>query len=87
MGGILYWLIVGLVAGILGKALMPGSANEPGGWIKTILLGIVGAFVGGFIASMLGFGTSGMLMQIIFAAIGAMLIIGLMRAVSGRRAV
>jgi uncharacterized membrane protein YeaQ/YmgE (transglycosylase-associated protein family) len=52
--GILSWIIFGLIAGIIAKWIMPG--NDPGGWIITILLGIAGALVGGFIGSALGFG-------------------------------
>src|SRR5690606_756160 len=44
--GIFSWIILGLIAGALGKLLMPGK--QGGGWIVTILLGIVGAFVGGW---------------------------------------
>jgi uncharacterized membrane protein YeaQ/YmgE (transglycosylase-associated protein family) len=53
--GILSWIILGLVVGILAKWIMPG--RDPGGMIITILLGIAGAFVGGFIGSALGLGT------------------------------
>lgn len=52
--GILAWIIFGLIAGALAKLLMPG--RDPGGCIVTILLGIAGAVVGGFIGSLLGFG-------------------------------
>lgn len=45
--GILSWIIFGLIAGAIAKLLMPG--RDPGGWIVTMLLGIAGAFVGGFI--------------------------------------
>lgn len=53
--GILYWIIMGLIVGLLAKLVMPGK--DPGGIIITILLGIAGAFVGGFIGSLLGLGT------------------------------
>jgi uncharacterized membrane protein YeaQ/YmgE (transglycosylase-associated protein family) len=49
--GIISWIILGLVAGLIAKAIMPG--DDPGGLVITILLGIVGALVGGFIASAL----------------------------------
>lgn len=53
--GILSWILLGLVVGLLAKWIMPGP--DPGGTIMTILLGVGGAFVGGFLASQLGFGT------------------------------
>jgi uncharacterized membrane protein YeaQ/YmgE (transglycosylase-associated protein family) len=52
--GILVWIVFGLIAGALAKFLMPGS--DPGGFIVTTILGIVGAVVGGFIAVQLGYG-------------------------------
>jgi len=55
--GILSWIVFGLIAGALAKWIMPGK--DPGGIIVTILLGIGGAVVGGFIASLLGLGTVG----------------------------
>ena len=51
---ILAWLVTGLIAGLIAKALVPG--NDPGGLILTILLGIAGALVGGFLSVALGFG-------------------------------
>lgn len=53
--GILTWIIFGLIAGALAKAIMPG--NQGMGWIMTIILGIVGAFVGGWIGTLLKLGT------------------------------
>lgn len=82
------FLIVGLVAGALAKAIMPGSSKEPASWLLTMLLGIGGALVGGWVAGLVGFGGSnGLLMQIVFSTIGAIIIIGLLRLFSGRRAV
>ena len=52
--GVLSWIVLGLVAGIIAKCLMPGK--DPGGWIVTTLIGIAGAFVGGWLGSRLGFG-------------------------------
>lgn len=81
----LVFLIVGLLAGVLAKAVMPGSRAEPGGWLLTMLLGIAGAFVGGMIGNVLGIGASNFLMQVIMAAIGAIVIIGLLRLFTGSR--
>ena len=53
--GILTWIVMGLIVGVLAKLIMPGK--DPGGMIVTIGLGIAGAFVGGFIGSRLGLGS------------------------------
>ena len=89
MGGLLYWLIVGLVAGVIAKAIMPGTSKEPSGWIMTILLGIVGAVIGGFVAtSLFGIPATNILMQVVIAVIGAILLIAALRLFTGgRRAV
>ncbi|MGY4878006.1 GlsB/YeaQ/YmgE family stress response membrane protein [Vreelandella aquamarina] len=55
--GILAWILFGLIAGVIAKMIMPGK--DPGGFIVTILLGIAGAFVGGWIGSLVGMGTVG----------------------------
>ncbi len=52
--GIFSWIVLGLIAGALAKWLMPGK--DGGGWIVTMVLGIAGAFVGGYLGSMLGLG-------------------------------
>jgi len=70
---ILYWAIIGLIAGTLAKFLMPGK--DPGGCIITILLGVAGSFVGGFIAkSVFGASPSGLL-GLATAVGGAMLLL------------
>jgi uncharacterized membrane protein YeaQ/YmgE (transglycosylase-associated protein family) len=57
--GIILWIIIGAIAGALGKLIMPG--DDPGGIIATILIGIAGAFVGGFITqNVLGMGSGGL---------------------------
>jgi uncharacterized membrane protein YeaQ/YmgE (transglycosylase-associated protein family) len=53
--GILSWIVMGLIIGLLAKFIMPGK--DPGGIIITILLGVAGAFVGGFIGSFFGLGS------------------------------
>jgi uncharacterized membrane protein YeaQ/YmgE (transglycosylase-associated protein family) len=52
--GILTWIVFGLIAGIVAKLIMPGK--DPGGFFITVLIGIAGAFVGGIIGSLIGFG-------------------------------
>lgn len=78
--GILSWIIFGLIVGALAKFLMPG--DDPGGIIVTILIGIAGAIVGGFIASIIGLGgVSGFnLGSLIIAIIGAIVLLALYRA-------
>lgn len=53
--GILSWIVFGLIAGVLAKWIMPGG--DPGGIIVTILIGVAGAFVGGYVGTLLGLGT------------------------------
>ncbi|MCA1728990.1 MAG: GlsB/YeaQ/YmgE family stress response membrane protein [Actinobacteria bacterium] len=82
--GIITWIVVGLIAGALGKLIMPG--DDPGGIIVTILLGIVGAFVGGFITqNLLGLGSGGFIWSIIVATLGAIILLAIYRAVVGGR--
>ena len=83
--GILTWIIVGLVAGALAKWFMPG--DDPGGIIVTILLGMVGAVVGGFIATALGLGavTGFNLWSLILAIVGTMVVLLVYRMVFARR--
>jgi uncharacterized membrane protein YeaQ/YmgE (transglycosylase-associated protein family) len=83
--GILAWIVVGLIAGVLGKLIMPG--DDPGGIIVTILIGIVGAFVGGFVMNLLGFGdVSGFnIYSILVATLGAIILLAIYRAVVGGR--
>jgi uncharacterized membrane protein YeaQ/YmgE (transglycosylase-associated protein family) len=52
--GIIAWIVFGLIAGVIAKLIMPGK--DPGGFIITILLGVAGAFIGGFVGAQLGFG-------------------------------
>lgn len=81
---ILVWIIVGLIAGVLAKAIMPGSRDEPGGWLGTIALGIVGAVVGGYLSSLLlgGGGASGLnLGSILVSVVGACVLIGILRMI------
>ncbi len=73
--GILYWILLGLVVGLLAKLIVPGK--QGGGIILTIILGIVGAFLGGWIGSLLGIGSvDGFnLTSILLATGGAIIVI------------
>lgn len=82
--GILGWIIVGLIAGVLAKWIMPG--DDPGGIFITILIGIVGGVLGGFIASQLGIG-GGNIVNIVIATAGAILLLFLYRLVVKNRRV
>lgn len=76
----LWWIAVGLIAGVLAKALMPGSAREPKGCLMTMLLGVAGSIVMGFLVqTLLGGGVGGLIPSIIGATLGAMLLIFLAR--------
>lgn len=72
--GIFAWIVFGLIAGILAKWIMPGK--DPGGMILTILIGIAGAMIGGFLGNFLGFGgISGFDMRSMGLAIGGALLL------------
>ncbi len=81
------WVIVGILAGALARRFM-GSRDYP--LIQDFLLGIAGALVGGFLANLFGLsrpdgGLSAFLTSIVVATVGAMLLIGVRRAITGRR--
>lgn len=82
--GILSWIVMGLIVGLLAKFVMPGK--DPGGVIITILLGIGGAFVGGYLGSLLGLGTvTGFnLGSVLIATGGAILLLALYRVLRKR---
>jgi uncharacterized membrane protein YeaQ/YmgE (transglycosylase-associated protein family) len=83
IGAIIGWIIIGLIAGALAKLIMPG--DDPGGIIVTILIGIAGAVVGGFLASLIGIGGGSIIMTIIIATIGAFILLALYRLIVGSR--
>ncbi len=83
---IIGWIIIGLIAGALAKLIMPG--DDPGGIIVTILIGIAGAIVGGFLASRIfgiASGAGSSIITIIVATIGAIILLAIYRAVVGGR--
>ncbi len=84
MNGIVWWVIVGLIAGWATGKIMKGSGY---GAIVDIVLGIVGAVVGGYLAGALGLAPQGgLIYTIIIAIIGACLLVAIVRLVTGRRA-
>ena len=81
---IIWWIIVGLIAGFITGKLMKGSGY---GAIGDIVIGIVGAIIGGFIMRAVGFsGQGGLLYTILVAIVGAVLLTLLLRLVTGNRA-
>jgi uncharacterized membrane protein YeaQ/YmgE (transglycosylase-associated protein family) len=80
---ILWWIIVGLIAGWITGKLMKGSGY---GALMDIVVGIVGALIGGFIMRSVGFaGSGGMIYTIVVAVIGAVILTLLIRLITGRR--
>ncbi len=85
--GILSWIVVGLIAGVIAKLLMPG--RDPGGCIITMLIGIAGAILGGFIVGLFVGGdviTGVNVTTVIVAVLGAIILLLLYRLLLGRRA-
>ena len=82
--GILTWILFGLVVGIIAKLLMPGK--DPGGFIVTILLGIAGALLGGFIGRAMGFYGENDAAGWIVSILGAILLLAIYRMMVRRRA-
>jgi uncharacterized membrane protein YeaQ/YmgE (transglycosylase-associated protein family) len=84
--GIIGWVLLGLLAGAIAKAILPG--DDPGGIIVTILIGIAGALVGGLIASALDIGELDDFFDLgtwLIAIAGSLLLLLIYRAITGRR--
>ena len=82
MNGIIWWIIVGLIAGWATGKIMKGSGYGP---LMDIVLGIVGAIIGGWIVTALGLGGGGLIWSIIVAIIGAVILVWLVRLITGNR--
>jgi uncharacterized membrane protein YeaQ/YmgE (transglycosylase-associated protein family) len=80
--GIIGWIIFGLIVGIVAKFLMPG--RDPGGFIVTILLGIVGAVVGGFLGRAVGWYGPDDPVGFVAAVLGAIILLLVYRMIAGR---
>ena len=85
MIGVLGWIVFGLIVGIIAKFLMPG--RDPGGIIVTILLGIAGAVLGGFLGRALGWYQANEPAGFLMSLVGAIALLALYRAISPRRTV
>ena len=94
MIAIIGWIIFGLIAGLIAKAIMPG--RDPGGAIITILIGIAGSVIGGFLGQALfGYGRNvndsgdlsrpGFLMSLVLSVVGAIVLLGIYRLIKGRQ--
>ena len=86
--GIIGWIVLGLIAGVIAKAILPG--NDPGGFIVTTIIGVVGAILGGYIASsLLGIGDVDEFFDIstwLCAIGGSIVLLLIYRLVTGQRA-
>ena len=82
--GVIGWIIFGLIVGIVAKFLMPG--RDPGGFVVTAILGIVGALLGGYLGRAMGWYREGEPAGFIVAVIGAIIVLALYRLLVGRRA-
>lgn len=83
--GILWTIIIGFVAGVIAKFIVPGR-NEPSGFILTTILGIVGAFVASYLGQAIGWYSAGEGAGLIGAVVGAVILLVVWGAVAGRRA-
>ena len=81
---IIGWIVFGLVVGIVAKFVMPG--RDPGGFVITALIGIVGAVVGGFVGRTIGLYKDGDPVGFVMAVIGAIILLAVYRLTLGRTA-
>lgn len=70
---LLYWVLIGFVAGAVAKAITP--QKEKGGWISSIIVGIIGSMVGGFLSDMIGIDSSGLLLSLVVSIVGALIVL------------
>jgi len=80
LSNVLWWLVVGLIAGFLASRVMRGGGY---GLIGDIVVGLIGAFIGGWLSGYLGIGSFGLIGTIIVAFIGACILLAILHAVSG----
>ena len=82
MFGIVGWIVFGLIVGVIAKLLMPG--RDPGGFVITMLLGIVGAVLGGFIGRTMGFYGENDAAGLFMSVLGAVVLLFGYRMIAGR---
>jgi uncharacterized membrane protein YeaQ/YmgE (transglycosylase-associated protein family) len=80
--GILGWIVFGLIVGVVAKFLMPG--RDPGGFVITAVIGIVGALLGGFLGRAVGWYREGDAVGFVMAVLGSIVLLVAYRALSGR---
>ena len=85
MFGVIGWIIFGLVVGVIAKLMMPG--RDPGGFIVTILLGIVGALLGGFLGRVAGWYGPNDAAGFLMSVLGAVLVLFIYRKMTSSRSV
>lgn len=83
--GIIWTILIGFVAGVIAKFIMPGDNNEPSGFIMTTILGIVGAFVASYLGQALGWYSSGEGAGLVGAVVGAIIVLIIYGLVMRRR--
>ncbi len=83
MMNFLYMILMGLIVGVIARAIKPGA--DAMGWVLTIVLGIVGALVGGFIASALHMDANGGFTGLILSVIGAIIVLFIYELITGKR--
>jgi uncharacterized membrane protein YeaQ/YmgE (transglycosylase-associated protein family) len=81
--GVIGWIIFGLIVGIIAKFLMPG--RDPGGFVITAIIGIVGALLGGYLGRAIGWYREGEPVGFVVAVIGSIVLLALYRLMVGRR--
>ena len=83
--GIIWTIVIGLVAGVIAKFIMPGTKNEPSGFVLTTILGIVGAMVASYLGQALGWYAPGQGAGLIGAVVGAIIVLFVWGLIANRR--
>jgi uncharacterized membrane protein YeaQ/YmgE (transglycosylase-associated protein family) len=84
--GFISWILIGLIMGAIARSVLPGRAD--GGWVTSLVIGVIGAVVGGWIASMVGSSSNNGFFDLktwIFAFIGSLVVLGIWGAISGKK--